>query len=83
MKAQIECSDICTLSLTSALDDGRRSNLATAVLPPPSRPGKTASIHCTGGWTGPRDSLEGEVENSPQPGFEPRSILAHNNKILE
>jgi len=55
---------MCTLSLTSALDDGRGSSHTTAVLPPPSRPGKTASIHCTGDWVGLRDGLEGEAENS-------------------
>ena len=60
---------ICTLSLTSTLDDGRRLSHATAALPPPSRPGKTANIHRTGGWVGPRYGLDGEAENSPPTGI--------------
>jgi hypothetical protein len=50
---------------------------------PPSRPRNTASIHCTGDWVVPRDGLDGEAENSPLSKFDPRSILAHSNKILE
>jgi hypothetical protein len=43
---------------------------APAALPPVKRPG----IHCTGGWVGPRDSLDWCGKSRPSPGFDPRTF---------
>jgi len=56
-KAQREskCTYSSSLSLTSALDEVGCRPHASAALPVGKRPG----THCTGGWVGPRDGLNG------------------------
>jgi hypothetical protein len=51
-KAQRYCS---TLSLTSAVDGGCGQRHTLAAL----HPRKRSDVHCTGGWVGPRVSLDG------------------------
>ena len=43
---------------------------APAALPP----GKRRGTHCTGGWVGPRASLDGWRKSRPPPGFDPRTV---------
>ena len=51
----------CTLSLTLALDgvDGQLHDLAAL------SPGKRPGTHCTGGWVGPKDGLDGCAKSHP------------------
>jgi hypothetical protein len=56
---EYRCSYV--LSLTSALGGGGWSMPAPAALPPGTRPG----THCTGGWVGPRDGLDGCGKSQP------------------
>ena len=60
----------CTLSLTLALDGGvwsaPRSGRFT--------PGKRPDTHCTGGWVGPKNGLDGCSKSYPPPVFNPWTV---------
>ena len=60
----------CTLSLTSALEGGVGVQGHALAALSWKRPG----THCTGGWVGPRASLEGCGKSRPTLGFESRTI---------
>jgi hypothetical protein len=49
---------------------GEGQRHAPAALYPRERPG----THCTGGWVGPRASLDRCGNSRPPPGFDPRTV---------
>ena len=60
----------CTLSSTSALDEGRWSTPRSGRFTPRERPG----THCIGGWVDPRAGLDVCGKARPPPGFDPRTV---------